>query len=128
MSGKDPGFEIRRPRARSIEEFVGSEGAAAPAAPAPPPAPAVAAKTVKAPRPAKVKNGKAPARAAGAAADAPKIRGIATRSKGEAKGRLTVYVALEDAAKLRRYCFENTLNITDECAKAISEYVRRLPG
>jgi hypothetical protein len=121
---KDPSIEIRRPKARGLDEFVGSEGA--PAA-APAPAPAVAAKTTKAPKLAKGKNGKA-GRAGGAAADAPRIRGIATRSKGEAKGRLTVYVPLDVAAKLRRHCFEHAIDLTDECAKAISEYVRRLPG
>lgn len=56
----------------------------------------------------------------------PRRRGIAERRTTEDKGRLTVYVDTQTASKLRRYCFERGLNISDECAKAIEQHVREL--
>jgi hypothetical protein len=108
---KDPSLEIRRPRPRSVEEFIGTdEGSNPPAAATP--------KLAAVPRPVE--------RAPGAGHK--NARGVAARAKGEAMGRLTVYVPLEVASTLRRYCFENGLELTGECSKAISEYVARLNG
>lgn len=107
MSAKDPSMEIRRPRPRTLDEFVGAdEGAVATTT-----TPRLAA----VPRPVDVP-----------AAPPRKARGVAARAKGEPMGRLTVYIPLDVATKLRRYCFEQGIELTGECSRAIAEHVGRL--
>lgn len=113
MSGKDPSLEIRRPRPRTVEEFVEGPGHVAVAVAAAPPKLAAVPATTELRSPAPTST-------------ATPRRGVAARAKGEAKGRLTVYVDLDVAAKLRRHCFEQGLELSGECERAISEYVARL--
>lgn len=119
---KDPPLELRKPSPipRSLDEFVNGTAAETPAV-----TPGPDAEPTSAGRHLSIARGK---RETAAAASAPRIRGIAVRRRGDAKGRLTVYVSVDAAAKLRRYCFENAIDLSDECAKAIEQHVRKLAG
>jgi hypothetical protein len=46
-------------------------------------------------------------------------KGIVQRASGVERARLTVYLDPSDAVKLRRYCFEQGLEISDVAADAI---------
>jgi hypothetical protein len=125
---KDPALEIRKPR--SVEDFVHGGGRRTGLSVVEDVAVAVAAKAVQAPAvessteptPLPARDSKRPERAE----NAPRVRGLAERRRGEDKARLTVYVSLDAAAKLRRYCFEKGIDISGEVAMAVEEHVRKL--
>jgi hypothetical protein len=53
-------------------------------------------------------------------------RGIVERAGGVERARLTVYLDPSDAQKLRRYCFDNGLELSDVAADAIGKLVSSL--
>jgi hypothetical protein len=57
----------------------------------------------------------------------PKMRGVVRRADGDERARVTVYLGLDVAAKLRRHCFENGLELSDVAAEAINGFVAALP-
>lgn len=56
----------------------------------------------------------------------PKMRGVVKRADGDERARVTVYLELDVAAKLRRHCFENGLELTDVASEAINGFVATL--
>jgi hypothetical protein len=55
-----------------------------------------------------------------------KMRGVVTRADGEERARVSAYLELDAAAKLRRHCFENGLELSEVAAKAIECFVAKL--
>lgn len=53
-------------------------------------------------------------------------RGIVQRAGGVERARLTVYLDPSDAQKLRRYCFDHGLELSDVAADAIGKLVADL--
>ncbi|MFS8065423.1 MAG: hypothetical protein ACMG6S_03530 [Byssovorax sp.] len=64
--------------------------------------------------------------AASVQAPAPKVRGLVQRADGVELARITVYLDPAVAQKLRRHCFENSLQVSDTAAEAITIYVDKL--
>lgn len=56
----------------------------------------------------------------------PKMRGVVKRADGDERARVTVYLELDVAAKLRRHCFENGLELSEIAADAINGFVTTL--
>lgn len=56
------------------------------------------------------------------------LRGVVTRAKGEKLARVSVYLPVEVAAKLRRHCFETGTEMSAFASEAIARSVRKLPG
>lgn len=48
-------------------------------------------------------------------------RGLVARAEGREAGRITVYVPPDLAIRLRRYCFERDLTMTDVAAEVLVE-------
>ena len=55
-----------------------------------------------------------------------KIRGVVQRADGVERARVTVYLSVPAAAKLRRHCFENGLDLSDVAALALEEAIDRI--
>ncbi len=111
-----PTLSVRSPR--NIDEFVSGGRQAAPdAEPS-----AVVLLTSPEPPPAQV----APASTTIGTVRRPKMRGLVKRADGDEKARVTVYLELDAAARLRRHCFENGLELSEVAAEAIEALVTRL--
>ena len=54
------------------------------------------------------------------------MRGLVQRADGVELARITVYLDPTVAQKLRRHCFENSLQVSDTSADAITIYVDKL--
>jgi hypothetical protein len=56
----------------------------------------------------------------------PKMRGLVKRAKGKELARVTIYLEPEVALKLRRYCFENGLEVSEVGAKVLGKWTTKL--
>jgi hypothetical protein len=61
-----------------------------------------------------------------ATAKRPKIPGIVQHADGQERARITVYISVLAAVKLRRHCFENGLEISEVAGRELEEMVERL--
>jgi hypothetical protein len=57
----------------------------------------------------------------------PLRRGFVQRAKGGPRVRITTYVPPEAGEKLRRWCFDQGLVVSDVCSKEILRFVAKLP-
>ncbi len=123
MSAK-PTLSVRSPK--NLEDFVsGSEPPAADVRVASVQLPEVDPLVVEDPEPAAAPVLKVVEKAA-ESVRRQKMRGVVTRADGEERARVTVYLGLDAAAKLRRHCFENGLELSDVAGKAIERFVAKL--
>lgn len=59
-------------------------------------------------------------------AEALPARGRVKRANGVTLDRITIYLTEEVGAKLRRYCFDNKLELSDVAGGAVTAFVEKL--
>lgn len=124
MSTK-PVLAVRPPASRNLEAFVSGQPLALSGPPPtadrlPPDASGGASAVECEPPPA---SGQPPPPSAERPA---KMRGVVRRAGGEERARLTVYVSVETAAKLRRHCFDNGLELSEVVSRVVERHVAKL--
>lgn len=80
----------------------------------------------RAPAPGPVAETPVPSTKVSSSVRRPKMRGVVKRADGDERARVTVYLELDVAAKLRRHCFENGLELSDVASEAINGFVATL--